>query len=189
MLCALDTPDDVEGEVVEVDSFGVCTPKLRPAARSLEHGRGRGPLALHATERDAHDVAAKVTSEPDRRAPHAAADVEYPLAAIDLRQFGERVGKLLLRGPRRYLRHPSRSILIRPQSMVDVRPPEQPIERRGDIVVAANRSLCYRVGLDHRPRPPAGGAESPPPGGVARTSMSPVMRSSSATPTTPPSFL
>ena len=87
-------------------------------------------------------LAAARLGQMNRRAAHAAADVEQPLPRRHLGQRRQPFGQLQLGGTRRFIGFPI--------AVVNVRPPQQSVERRRQIVVAANDALLDRWAGKHR---------------------------------------
>ena len=82
----------------------------------------------------------------NRRAAHAATDIEHRVAVANSRLASQGLGELLLGLGRRFL--------AIPKPMVNVPPPEKPIEGRRQIIMLADKLLRNTRTLDHRTKIP-----------------------------------
>ncbi len=137
----LDAPNDVERLGAKLDCFGVASHEACLRADAIQSRRHRRPPSLHGAERHARRINAAQFGEPDRRAAHATTDVDEFVAGADLSEISKRVGQLTLRDGSRFI--------ASPKTVMDVRSPQQPIEQRAELIVAANGTLLNSVDCDH----------------------------------------
>ena len=133
MLGAFDTPHDVERIGGKLDLLRIGAEKLRLIVDLMPVGGARSPTALKRTDRDADGVATAGLRQVNRRAAHAATDVEDFLAAGDACEVGKPLGQLDLSASRRFVGGP--------EAMMDVRSPEQAIEQGRQIVVTLDAAF------------------------------------------------
>src|SRR5262249_42679846 len=145
VLAALNIPDDVEGLAREAYALDVGTAKAGGPADSVPRGRQPRPAALHRAEGHAGHRAAVAGGQLDRAAPHAASHIENAVSLPQPGGGGQDVDQAALGQARRFV--------LLPEAVVNVRPPEEPVERRGQVVVVSDRPLGDRIADDHDAHP------------------------------------
>ena len=76
----------------KLDRLCIRAQKSGPRRDSSQTGCPRRIVLLHRTDRHSRDVALQIPGQPDRRASHAATNIDHDAAVLNLADAGKSLG-------------------------------------------------------------------------------------------------